>query len=77
MISQNNKRKHIKKYVFSGTLLEEYLAYTRYLEELEITKDTMKWRLKHIRGFLDYLDKHNIVITNILPNVVYDYMMSI
>lgn len=77
MISQNNKRKHIKKYVFSGTLLEEYLAYTRYLEELEITKDTMKWRLKHIRGFLDYLDKHNIVINNILPNVVYDYMMSI
>lgn len=77
MISQNNVGRCINKYVFTGNLYKKYQAYAGYLNTLNITKDTKNWRLKHIRGFLYYLEKNNIKLKELKPQNVYNYMASI
>ena len=69
MISQNNRE--------TKSFSKEYLKYSDYLKTLDIAEETVDWRLKHIRGFVNYLKEKNILIKNITPLDVYDYMSSI
>lgn len=77
MISQDNEKRYISKYTFTGNLYKKYRTYASYLNTLNITKDTKEWRLKHIRGFLYYLEENNIKLKNLKPQDVYNYMKSI
>lgn len=77
MVSQNNAGRYRGKYVFTGNLNKKYKDYAGYLNTLNITEDTKEWRLKHIRGFLYYLEKNNIKLRNMKPNDIYSYMVSI
>ena len=69
MISQNNRK--------TKSFSKEYLEYSNYLKTLDIVEDSRDWRLKHIRGFVNYLKEKNILIKDITPLDVYDYMSSI
>lgn len=76
MILQNGKEVH-KKYVFHSNRKTVYNKYIVFLKSLNLSEDTIDWRLKHIRGFLDYIDKKNILIKNITPLILYNYINSI
>lgn len=72
----HNKKMH-KNYVFRKDKKSLYNKYSNFLSTLDIKNETKEWRLKHIRGFLDYITKKNITIKNVVPNTVYDYILSI
>lgn len=55
----------------------EYQRYSKYLCTLGIKKESIEWRLKHIRGFIIFLDSNNIPLKNIDPISIYNYMDSI
>lgn len=69
MISQNK----LNFYNFSN----EYLEYSKYLDTLNMKKDSKDWRLKHIKGFDSYLSNNKITYSNLDPTIIYDYMDSI
>lgn len=69
MISQNK----VKFSNFSN----EYLKYSKYLDTLNIKKETKEWRLKHIKGFDSYLYNNNLFYYNLKPTYIYDYMNTI
>ena len=69
MISQN-------KLKFSN-FSNEYLKYSKYLDTLNIKKETKEWRLKHIKGFDSYLYNNKLLYSNLEPQHVYDYMNTI
>ena len=69
MISQNC----LKTEKFST----EYQRYSEYLSTLGIKKESIEWRLKHIRGFIMFLDSNNISLKDIDPISIYNYMDSI
>ena len=77
MISRNDQNIFPKKYIIQGNWLKEYQDYSIYLKKIDISKDTIDWRLKHIRGFLYYLQSSNIAINCIKPNNVYSYIASL
>ena len=68
MISQNNRK--------TKSFSKEYLEYSNYLKTLDIVEDSRDWRLKHIRGFVNYLKEKNILIEDLTAIDVYDYMTS-
>ena len=69
MISQNNRE--------TKSFSKEYLKYSDYLKTLDIAEETVDWRLKHIRGFINYLKEKNTLIEDLTAIDVYDYMASI
>lgn len=69
MISQNK----LKLSNFSN----EYLKYSKYLDTLNIKKETKEWRIKHIKGFDSYLYNNKLFYSNLEPQHVYDYMNTI
>ena len=69
MISQN-------KLKFSN-FSNEYLKYSKYLDTLNIKKETKEWRLKHIKGFDSYLYNNKLLYSNLEPQHVYDYMNTL
>ena len=77
MISQDNEKRYISKYIFTGNLYKKYRTYASYLNTLNITKDTKEWRLKHIRGFINFLTSQKIGCKNLVPTDVYNYLSSL
>lgn len=66
-----------QKYKKTCQFSEEYFKYSKYLTSLDIKEETIDWRLKHIRGFILFLESKNIRIKDIDPIIVYNYMDSI
>lgn len=75
-MSQNNFYV-TKQYSYSKKIYTIYNNYKLYLSKLNLSVDTLDWRLKHIRGFLKELDKNNIKLEQLTAEDVYDYIMSI
>ena len=69
MISQN-------KLKFSN-FSNEYLKYSKYLDTLNIKKETKEWWLKHIKGFDSYLYNNKLLYSVLKPKHVYNYMNTI
>ena len=70
MISQNEKD-NIKKY-----WKNLYECYHLSLDQ-NLKSETKEWRLKHIRGFIDYLISHKIKCNNLKPTDVYNYLSKL
>lgn len=70
MISQNNND-NIRKYW--KNLYEYY--YLSLDQNLKL--ETKEWRLKHIRGFIDYLISHKIKCKNLKATDVYNYLSKL
>lgn len=66
-----------KNYGYSKKIYTIYNNYKLYLSKLNLSVDTLDWRLKHIRGFLKELDTNNINLKRLTAEDVYDYIMSI
>lgn len=66
-----------KNYSYSKEIFTIYTSYSKYIKKLDISNDTQKWRLKHLRGFLKYLDDKKISIENIVPTDVYNYILTL
>lgn len=66
-----------KNYSYSKDIYSVYNQYAKYISKLGISYDTQKWRLKHIRGFLSYLDIHKIKPNNMTAIVIYNYLKSL
>lgn len=66
-----------KNYSYSKEIFTIYTSYSKYIKKLDISDDTQKWRLKHLRGFLKYLDDKKISIENIVPTDVYNYILTL
>lgn len=75
MITQNNKM--YDKYIFNDLYLKRYREYQSFLETLNLKADTIEWRLKHIRGFLFYLEDKKISFYKMNYENIYNYMDSI
>lgn len=75
MSSQNYKV--TRNYSYTKDIYIIYTKYKEYISRLFLTDDTVDWRLKHIRGFLYYLDTNKIKIKNITSINVYDYMNNL
>ena len=69
MISQNNKN--------NKCFSKEYWKYSKYLMTMDIVEETRDWRLKHIRGFDNYMRDHGISTKNLSAINIYNYMESI
>lgn len=62
---------------YSKGIFTIYNNYKKYLYNLNLRADTREWRLKHIRGFLKFVDEKKINLKKLSANDVYDYIMSI
>ena len=72
-----NKYYVTNKYSYTKRVYTIYNNYKWYLVKKNLSKETIDWRLKHIREFLRMLDESNTSFKSISSENVYDYMMSI
>lgn len=61
----------------SSIINKQYKNYTAYLSTLDLAEETIDWRLKHIRGFLHYIDTHTFSFKELKPDDIYNYLFSI
>lgn len=76
-MTYSQKYEVTKNYSYNVDIFNSYKKYEHYVSKLNISNDTKKWRLKHIRGFLYYLDTNHIKMQNIKLLDIYDYFETL